>query len=222
MRKRRALITGASRGIGRAIAEKFAAAGFELLTPGHQELDLLDDASLGRYLSGLRAPLDVLVNNAGINPLGEIAAARDEDIAAVMQVDLVAPLKLARAVVPLMAREKYGRIVNISSVWSVVSRPGRGVYAAAKAGLNALTRSLAVETAGSNILVNSVAPGFVDTELTRRNLTLEQIEQISTQVPLGRLAEPAEVAELVLFLCSESNTYITGQNILIDGGYTCL
>ncbi len=222
MRPRRALVTGASRGIGRAIAEKFAAAGFELIVPSHRELDLADDASLGRYLQGLTAPLDVLVNNAGINPLGEIAAARDEDIAAVLQLDLVAPLKLARAVVPLMAREKYGRIVNVSSVWSVVAKPGRGVYAAAKAGLNALTRALAVETAGSGILVNSVSPGFVDTELTRRNLTAEQIEQITAQVPLGRLAEPAEVAELVLFLASERNTYLTGQNLLIDGGYTCL
>lgn len=222
MRNRRALVTGASKGIGRAIADKFTAAGFDLLLPSHTELDLADNASVERYLAGLKGPIDVLVNNAGINPLAEIIEAKDENIEATLRIDLISPLKLTRGIVPLMAREKYGRIVNLSSVWSIVAKPGRGVYASAKAGLNALTRSLAVETAKYGILVNSVSPGFVDTELTRKNNTPQQIEQLCAQVPLGRLATTAEVAELVLFLSSERNNYITGQNIVIDGGFTCL
>jgi 3-oxoacyl-[acyl-carrier protein] reductase len=120
-----------------------------------------------------------------------------------------------------MKRNNYGRIVNISSVWSKVTKPGRLVYSMTKSGLNALTRSLAVELAESNILVNSVAPGYVNTELTKQNNTPAEIEKIKETIPLRRLAEPEEIAETVAFLVSSRNTYITGQVIIADGGYTC-
>ena len=122
----------------------------------------------------------------------------------------------------MMIKKRYGRIVNISSVWSAVAKPGRVAYAASKSGLDAVTRTTAVEFAKYNVLVNSIAPGFVNTELTKKNNSQTQLEQIKQQIPLGRLAETSEIAEFAAFLASERNTFITGQTILMDGGYTCL
>ena len=221
MSARRALVTGASRGIGQAIAELLKRDGVEVLAPTHAELDLASDRSVNDYLKKLTGPLSILVNNAGINPLAEIRAAQDDKIAETLKVDLISPLRLIRGCLPLLSKGGEGRILNISSVWSVVAKPGRGVYAAAKAGLNALTRTLALELAADGILVNSLSPGFVDTELTRQNLTPAQLREITAQIPLRRLATVAEIAELAAFLCSAKNTYLTGQNIIIDGGYTC-
>ncbi|MCU0641430.1 MAG: SDR family oxidoreductase [Candidatus Margulisbacteria bacterium] len=221
MSGRRALVTGASRGIGQAIARRLQADGVEVLTPTHAELDLASDRSIDEYLRQLTGSVHILVNNAGINPLAEIRAVQDEKLAETLQVDLAAPLRLVRGVLPLMPRGKDCRILNISSVWSVVAKPGRGVYAAAKAGLNALTRTLALELAGEGILANSLSPGFVDTELTRRNIPPAQLTALCAQIPLGRLATVDEIAELAAFLCSPRNTYLTGQNLIIDGGYTC-
>jgi len=222
MKKKVALITGASRGIGFAIAELLKKNEIEALVPSHTELDLSSNQSVDSYLSKLKTSVDILVNNAGINPLGEIAQLSDQDIEETIQVNLVSPLRLIRGILPGMLKKNYGRIVNISSIWSTVSKTGRGIYAISKSGINALTRSIAIETAKNNVLINAVAPGFTNTELTKKNNPKEALERIEKQIPLGRLAEPAEIAELVLFLCSEKNSYITGQTILIDGGFTCL
>jgi len=217
-----ALITGASKGIGQAIAETFQTNNIKVLTPSHKELDLSSNGSVDSYIAKLKTPVDILVNNAGINPLGEIEQITDANIEEVMRVNLISPLRLTRGLIRSMKANKYGKILNISSLWSIVSKPGRLVYAMSKSGLNAMTRSLAVELAPYNILVNSVAPGFVNTELTKKNLTQKEIEKIKEKIPLSRLAEPEEIAELAYFLCSDKNTYVTGQIILIDGGYTCL
>ena len=139
-----------------------------------------------------------------------------------IRVNLISPLRLTRGLLPGMIKNKYGRIVNVSSIWSLVAKPGRGAYAASKGGLNALTRTLAVEVAKHNILVNAVLPGFVDTELTRKNNPPPQLAELRANIPLGRLAGVEEIAELIAWLCSEKNSYLTGQNIVIDGGYTCL
>jgi 3-oxoacyl-[acyl-carrier protein] reductase len=121
-----------------------------------------------------------------------------------------------------MMERRYGRIVNISSIWSVVSKPRRITYSASKSGLNGLTRTLAVELAPHNILVNAVAPGFVLTEMTRQNNTEADLDAICRTIPAQRLAQPEEIAEVVAFLCSEANSYLTGQTLLVDGGFTCL
>ena len=222
MNGRTALVTGASQGIGLAIATRFGDLGARVLAPTHAELDLGDGAAVRRYAAGLTAPVDILVNNAGINPLGGADEVSEAEFDETLRVDLTAPMLLAHALAPRMAARGYGRILNVSSIWSLVGKPRRFAYSVAKSGLNGLTRALAVEVAASGVLVNAVAPGFVDTELTRRNNTPAELAAAEALIPLGRLAAPAEIAELAAFLCSSRNTFVTGQVIVADGGYTCL
>ncbi|MFC4767265.1 SDR family NAD(P)-dependent oxidoreductase [Effusibacillus consociatus] len=219
---RTALVTGASRGIGQAIVNLFRQKGIRVLAPSRSELNLLSNDSIDQYLSLVNEPIDILVNNAGINPLASCLDLLDSDLQDTFQINLIGPMRLVRGIVPSMRRRNYGRIVNISSIWSSVSKPGRVVYSASKSGLNGLTRTLAVELAKYNILVNAVAPGFVNTELTRQNNSDSEIRSIAETIPVGRLADPAEIAEVVGFLCSDKNSYITGQILFVDGGYTCL
>lgn len=221
MMRKRALITGGSRGIGLAIREEFERNGIETLIPTRNELDLTSNLSIKNYLSSLTEPIDILVNNAGINPIGEFIHLNQYDIDETVHVNFLAPFLLIQTILPMMIRQGSGRIVNLSSIWSVISKPKRSIYASTKAAINSLTKSLAVEYGQYNILVNAVAPGFVNTELTKQNNTDTEIQKISETIPLKRLAEPGEIANLVYFLCSEKNTFITGQTILIDGGFTC-
>jgi 3-oxoacyl-[acyl-carrier protein] reductase len=221
MRGRTALVTGGSRGIGRAVVARFELLGARVLAPTHAELDLADAAAVEAYAAALDEPVDVLVNNAGINPLAGIDELTDDDLEETLAVNLTAPLRLCRALAPRMAARGYGRIVNVSSVWTVVGKARRLPYTVSKTGLNGLTRSLAVELAPRGVLVNAVAPGIVATELTRQNNTPEQIAALVEQIPLGRLAEADELAEVIAFLCSERNSYITGQVLVCDGGLSC-
>ncbi len=224
MNNPRVLLTGGTGGLGKAMAAEFAARGAQVVTPSRQELDLADPKSIAAYLQAqAHADLgfDVLVNNAGINrpsPLEEISDATWDET---LIVNLLSPFQLARGLLPAMRRRQWGRIVNISSIFGVVARPGRLPYSVAKSGLNGLTRSLALETGRDGILVNSVCPGYVDTALTRKNNSLADIEALSRAIPVGRLAQPEEIARYVAFLCGPENTYITGQTLLIDGGFTC-
>lgn len=220
--RRTALVTGSSRGIGQEIKQYFIKQGIFVLSPTRQEMDLCSNKSIDCYINSLEQNIDILVNNAGINPLGGVKEIKDDDIENTIQVNMYAPLRLIRGLAPKMAARGFGRIVNISSIWSNVSKPGRISYAMSKSGVNALTRTIAIELAKDNVLINAVAPGFVNTELTRINNSVETIHTIEQNLPIGRLAEPEEIAELVGFLCSPRNTYIVGQTIFIDGGYTCL
>lgn len=220
MMLRKALITGGSRGIGKAIASKFAAEGYEVCTPTRAELDLLDVASIEAFVSTHKDDgFDVIVNNAGINDINSIGTITDDEIDCMIATNLTAPIRLLRGLVPAMIKNHYGRIVNIGSIWAVVSKGGRCVYSATKNGIHGVTNTLAVELAADNILVNTVCPGFTLTELTRKNNTPEEIAAISAQIPMRRMAQPEEIAEVVYFLCSENNTYLTGQKITVDGGY---
>jgi NAD(P)-dependent dehydrogenase (short-subunit alcohol dehydrogenase family) len=219
---RRALVTGGARGIGAAIADALRSQGIEVIAPSRQELDLGDRASVSAFLDDPSSQnMDILVNNAGINFLNEIDRIADQDWDEMLRVNVTAPMELIRGFSPAMKYRRWGRIVNISSIFSLVTRAKRGAYSAAKSGLNGLTRTAAVELAPHGILVNAVCPGYVETELTYQNNSPEQLAAIAETIPARRLAQPEEIANLVAFLCSEKNTYLTGQTITIDGGFTC-
>lgn len=217
------LITGASRGIGWAIANKFRSEGHEVFAPNRQELNLLNSSSIENYITKNKDKMfDVIVNNAGINEINSIEDISDDEIEQMIATNLIAPIKLLRGLTGTMKEKKYGRIVNIGSIWAVVSKSGRTVYSATKNGIHGVTNTLAAELAPYNILVNTVCPGFTLTELTKKNNTQDEIEAICSGIPLGRMAEPEEIAEVVYFLASEENTYLTGQKITVDGGYTVI
>jgi len=167
-----------------------------------------------------RAGYSILVNNAGINKISPFARIDPADFDLIQRVNVRAPFLLCRALLPAMARRRWGRIVNISSVFSVVSRENRGPYSASKFALDGLTAALAAEAAASGVLANCVAPGFVDTDLTRRVLGAKGMKSLAARVPIRRLAKPAEIAAFVAWLCGPENTYISGQNLVIDGGFS--
>lgn len=221
MPSRNVLLTGGKRGIGLAIAKFLKAEGYEVTAPAREEMDLASPESIRAYLQKLTAWPDILINNAGVSKISDLESLPLEDWQMVLSVNLTAPFLLIQAVAGAMKKREWGRIVNISSAYSLVSRSGRLAYSASKSGLNGLTRTAALELAPHNILVNAICPGFVETDLTRQNNSAEQIETLRAQVPLGRLSRPDEIAALVAFLVSERNTYITGQIIPIDGGFLC-
>lgn len=218
---KKALVTGASRGIGAATADILNERGYEVYTPTHQELDLSDENSISSFCDKYKdTTFDVIINNAGINEINDIDRVEEQDLINMMEVNLLAPMRLLRGLIPNMKNQNYGRIVNIGSIWGLAGKPGRVVYAATKHGIHGITQTLAVELAPYNILINTVCPGFTLTELTSKNNTPQQIEKISEYIPMGRMARPEEQAEAIFFLVSDKNTYITGQQIAVDGGYT--
>jgi NAD(P)-dependent dehydrogenase (short-subunit alcohol dehydrogenase family) len=193
-----------------------------VIAPSRQELDLGDCTPVTAFLEAPSSQnIDILVNNAGINFLNEIEHIADEDWDEMLRVNLTAPIELIRSLSPAMKYRQWGRIVNISSIFSLVTRAKWGAYSAAKSGLNGLTRNAAVELAPHGILVNSICPGYVETKLTYQNNSPEQLAAIAETIPARRLARLEEIANWVAFLCSEKNTYLTGQTITIDGGFTC-
>lgn len=216
-----ALVTGGSRGIGEAIVQTLARDGCEVLAPDRSELDLADSACVAEWCarhSGER--IDILVNNAGINELATLQELDDKRWRRMEQVNLHAPIALMRALVPGMAQRRWGRVVNVTSIWAHVGRPHRAGYAATKAGLLGFTRTVALEWAPEGVIANCISPGFTATELTMRNNPPHELEAIRARIPAGRLAEPAEIAEAVAWLVSDRNSYMTGQCLCVDGGYT--
>ena len=222
MPRRTALITGAARGIGAAIAAEFSAKGLHVLTPARAELDLSSPESVEAFIGrGARYSVDVLVNNAGVNFLRALPELDAATWNTMLQVNVTSPLRLIQAFAPGMQLQRWGRILNVSSVFGVVTRERRAAYSMTKSALNAMTRSAAVELGPDGILVNALCPGYVETALTRQNNTPADIQVIEASIPLRRMAEAAELARVAYFLCSEENSYLTGQAIIVDGGFTC-
>jgi len=220
--KRTVLITGGARGIGAAIAEQFRQQGHNVFKPSREELDLAKPESLDAFISReISRPIDVLVNNAGINILNPIHALDGAAWQTMLQVNLTSPVRLTQALLPGMQARQWGRVLNVSSIFSLVTREKRAAYSMTKAALNAFTRSLTVEYGPAGILANTLCPGYVDSALTRQNNSPRELEAIAASIPLRRLALPEEIARVACFLCSDENTYITGQEIVADGGFLC-
>jgi NAD(P)-dependent dehydrogenase (short-subunit alcohol dehydrogenase family) len=231
---RKVFVSGASRGIGRAVAQAFRNEGAWVIgtrTGSSTEsddvcqdwistdfLDLEQIRACAEYVRN--AEPDVLVNNAGINKIAPFVEILLEDFVSIQQVNVIAPFLLCQAAIPAMVRRGWGRIVNVSSIWGKLSKEHRAAYSASKFALDGMTLALTAEHAADGVIANCIAPGFIDTELTRRVLGEKGMQAIVSAVPARRLGQVDEVARLVLWLASEENTYLVGQNIAIDGGFS--
>jgi 3-oxoacyl-[acyl-carrier protein] reductase len=235
---RRALVTGASGGIGGAIARALHEAGATVALSGTRadaleglsaELgeqayalpcDLSDAAQVDGLVSRAEEAMggvDILVNNAGVTRDNLFMRMKDDEWDAVLAINLTAAFRLARAAVKEMMRQRFGRIIGITSVVAVTGNPGQGNYSAAKAGMIGMSKALALEVATRGVTVNCVAPGFIDTAMTDA-LNDKQREAILSRVPAGRLGSRAEVAGAVVFLATDEAAYITGQTLHVNGG----
>lgn len=226
------LITGTSRGIGSSIAEEFKKQSYYVIGVStqnnklsfedeHYAIDLSNTDQLEELCKSIEAkPVDVLINNAGINYPQNFLDIDTNTFVQTLQVNLHAPFRLCQTVIPNMLIKNYGRIVNVASIWSKKSRAGVAAYSASKFGLDGMTLSIAHEYSKFNILANCLSPGFTNTEMTQQNLTVERIKYYESVIPENRLAQPSEIAKTVYWLGSEMNTYITGQNLAVDGGFT--
>lgn len=239
MQRKRALITGASRGIGRAIAQRFAAQGYDLILTCREQIEQLQDfadhladsysinciaqatdmgseSEVTALFAGISS-LDVLVNNAGISHIGLLSEMTAQEWHRIFAVNLDACFYTCRAAIPLMLRNHCGKIINISSVWGSQGASMEVAYSATKGGMNAFTKALAKELAPSNIQVNAIACGVIDTDMNRC-FSEEERQQLKDEIPADRLGQPEEVADLALQIAS-SPSYMTGQIITIDGGW---
>lgn len=240
--KQTAIVTGGSRGIGRAVAMRLAKDGMNLVinyrgnSAAAEETERLcrelgaevllvqgdvsraeDCEKLAEQAKEAFGRVDVLVNNAGITRDGLLARMTEEDFRAVLDVNLVGPWNMMKAVNRIMMKQRYGRIVNLTSVTGLMGNMGQTNYAAAKAGIVGMTKSYAREVASRGITVNAVAPGFIDTDMTEA-MPEGAKDKIITGIPMGRTGKPEDVAEAVAFLASEQAGYITGEVLRVDGG----
>ena len=230
------LVTGGEGGIGKSICNKFLQLGAKVIVTTTKKeltnrkfskkiymyLDYNNKSSIQNFLNNLKKikKIDVLINNAGINQLSYINEIDLKYLDEIYRVNLKGPIIMTKEISKIMIKNRNGKIVNISSIFGIVGKSGRSLYSATKFGLIGLTKSSALDLAKYNILVNSVSPGVINAGLTKKILNSKELKKIKNDIPLNRLGEPSDVSYLVCFLCSNLNTYITGQNFVIDGGYT--
>lgn len=237
------LITGASRGIGAAIAQRFAAVGMQIvihyresheaaneiaracINQGAKVITISADIQSREHILKMKDKLeqmnlmpDIVVNNAGISHYGMLSDVTEEDWDRVMDVNLKGSFLCTQAFMSTMVKQKYGRIINVSSIWGISGASCEVLYSTAKGGLNAFTKALAKELAPSGVTVNAVAPGAVQTDMMA-GFHADEIDAITNEIPVGRLATPNEVASLVYFLALPESGYITGQIISPNGGW---
>ncbi len=227
MKKKNVLITGGTRGIGLAIKKKLTKENYNVFYTGTKnkkiknflQLDLNDPKSINNFIKKIeKIEVDILIINSGINIIKNFLDFKTSEIMSVINVNFLNNLRIIQLVLKNMVKKKYGRIVLISSIWGEKPAKKRSIYALTKKSLQFLCKSISSEYGHKNILVNSISPGFIETELTKKSLGLTGIKKLKRRIPLKRLGKPNEIAELTYFLINK-NTYINGQNIIIDGGF---
>lgn len=226
------LITGGTKGIGKKLVHDFSLFGGNVWFTGRDEsinnqryfcVDFQNNKNMDVFLERIsNIDFDVVINNAGTNKIGTLENYDVKDYEKIINLNLTSCFKLIKTVIPRMITKKYGRIVNITSISSEISMPLRSAYCSSKFGLLGLTKASAVELAKHNILINAVGPGVTQTELTVNVLGASKMKEIARNVPIGRLATVEDVSNVVLFMSSKQNSYMVGQNIIVDGGYTCV
>jgi len=239
--EKRVLITGASGGIGEHLARAFFESGTELILTGTREAkltsvqkkfgnkckifqcDLMDNSSVNHLIDCIVecGGVDILVNNAGKTHDGLFLRMTDQQWEEVFMVNLNSVMRLTRGILRGMVKNKWGRIINISSIVGITGNPGQANYVASKAGLIGMSKSLASEVATRGITVNCIAPGFIRTSMTDK-LTENQVNGITTRIPMGRIGLPEEICSTAIFLASNHSSYITGQTIHVNGGMAML
>jgi 3-oxoacyl-[acyl-carrier protein] reductase len=239
-----ALVTGAGQGIGKAIALKLATYGAtvvindinkkaeetaaEIVKEGGKSMAIIADVSSAKDVERMiketlevYGQIDILVNNAGITRDSLLMRMEEDSWDKVLEIDLKSVFLCSRAIIRQMLRQRYGRIINIASIVGQIGNAGQTNYAAAKAGVIGFSRALAKEVAAKGITVNAIAPGFIETEMTKK-LNEQQRQELAKNIPMGSLGSPEDVAGAALFLASDAARYLTGQVITIDGGMTCV
>ena len=230
------LVTGGEGGLGKAICNNFLQLGAKVIVTTtkrklenkktkkkiYMYLDFNNKNSIQNFLNNLKKikKIDILINNAGINQLSPINEINERYLEEIYKVNLRGPILMTKQISKIMIKKKSGKIINISSIFGMVGKSGRSLYSVTKFGLIGLTKSTALDLARYNILVNSVSPGVINTGLTKKILNSKEAKKIKKEIPLNKLGEATDVSNLVCFLCSNLNSYITGQNFIIDGGYT--
>lgn len=215
------LILGGKGDIGQAIAKNFCQESDNIARLiGREECDLADYDKITNYLTSLDMDYDVIIHCAAINIVGEHETCSQEFLERVMRVNTFSLLEFIKKMKPYWESVQRGKVIVINSLYGELARRGRLPYVTSKHALHGLMKTLAIELASIGVLVNAVSPGFVDTKLTRQNNSEEKIKAFEDSIPLHRLARPEEIAHVVSFLSSPLNTYITGENITIDGGYS--
>jgi 3-oxoacyl-[acyl-carrier protein] reductase len=227
---RKALVTGGTRGIGLSCVKILTERGFDVYYTGRNKpidsfggflkADFSTREGISDFCSKIsEIKIDVLVNNAGVNNPKPLSDIDFPDIDWAFNINVIAPLNITKTVVPHMIDNNWGRVINIGSILGEISREFRSIYSITKSGLVGMTRAHSAEFAKFGVLVNCVAPGYLDTDLTRKNLGPLGMQEISKQIPVGHLGSPRDIAEIVSYLASESSSFITGQVFTVDGGY---
>ncbi len=226
------LITGGTKGIGKKLVDDFTNLGGKVWFTGRDPLlkkenyfcvDFNNNTQMSNFLNEIKKiNFDVLVNNAGTNKIGPLEEYDINDYEKIIDLNLTSCFKIIKTIVPGMKRNNYGRIINITSISSEISMPLRSAYCSSKFGLLGLTKASAVELAKHNILINAVAPGVTETELTINVLGRAKMQKIAENVPIKRLGSVQDISSVVIFTASRFNSYIVGQNIIVDGGYSCI
>lgn len=215
------LLTGGRGGIGSSIREELVSKGCSVIAPTSDELDLSSQVHVLKWIeANSDLEFDGLVLSAGTNTPRDFDEVETNEYLQILETNVNSNRLLIKAVLPAMQKNRYGRIIAISSSYSTITRVGRSSYSVSKAALEGLIRSVSLENAQNNVLANSIVPGFIETPLTRKNNDKFQIEKILERIPMGHMGKPSDVATLAWFLMSEQNTYITGQSIRVDGGFS--